>query len=343
LQHGSNKCKNCHAPDIYHSQGTAGPKGRVENPGWQLISPIDNAGCHDCHSTHNGLDEPFHGPGIDPRVSNLQGAIIQGSYHARTNQLRNGSDCSFSCHLTTVHNVREFKDSNKPKLENLSLSPSSVIINSPVTITANGSSISTSTSLQVEAAQYQIEDNANNMIQDWTAMNAEDGKFDSLIEKINATINTTGMPEGTYKVYVRVMASAPRTNLSILYYPQNGDWSAPLETTLIIEQPKGFINGTVRNGSISGNEIQGVTVRTNTDVSTVTDISGFYSLRLPNGTYALTATKDPEYYPNITIPVRTVTAYFTEDQDIIMKEKPTGTISGVVTNSNSGYSINGVI
>jgi hypothetical protein len=79
-----------------------------------------------------------------------------------------------------------------------------------------------------------------------------------------------------------------------------------------------------------------VTVRTNTDVSTVTDISGFYSLRLPNGTYALTATKDPEYYPNITIPERTVTAYFTEDQDIIMKEKPTGTISGVVTKSSSG-------
>ncbi|NJD76963.1 MAG: hypothetical protein FIB08_07700, partial [Candidatus Methanoperedens sp.] len=67
LQHGSNKCKDCHAPDTYHVQGTAGPRGRIENPGWPLIDGFKYAGCHDCHRTYNGLDEPFHGPGIEPR------------------------------------------------------------------------------------------------------------------------------------------------------------------------------------------------------------------------------------------------------------------------------------
>ncbi len=48
--------------------------------------------------------------------------------------------------------------------------------------------------------------------------------------------------------------------------------------------------------------------------------------------FFLTAFKDPEFYPNITIPPVTVTAPSTVIQDIILTEKPTGTISGVVMN-----------
>lgn len=34
LQHGSNTCKSCHAPNMYHFNGTTGPLGKVEKLGW---------------------------------------------------------------------------------------------------------------------------------------------------------------------------------------------------------------------------------------------------------------------------------------------------------------------
>ncbi len=332
FKHGSNQCTSCHAPDMYHVKGTVGPRGRIENPGWPLISNFIYAGCHDCHRTHNGLDEPFHGPGIEPRIVNSKGVIVPGFNHnaSNVNNLKNSSECSSSCHFTTVHNVRRMADSLKPKLENLSLSQSMVTANSPVDITANGSSMSGSTSLQIEAAQYQVKNGIGSLMIDWTAMNALDGSFNSGIETVNATINTTGLPEGVYNVSVRVMASAPKTNISLPYYPLNGDWSIPKNATLVIEQPKGFINGTVRNGN--GEGVQGATVTANTGDSAITDSTGFYSLRLANGTYTLTATREPEYNVNNTIPQVTVTAPDTVVQDIIMVKRLTGTITGVVTN-----------
>ncbi|HEY9246960.1 MAG TPA: hypothetical protein VIO11_08955, partial [Candidatus Methanoperedens sp.] len=45
FQHGINRCISCHAPDMYHVKGTVGPRGRVENPGWNLISSKDPTGC----------------------------------------------------------------------------------------------------------------------------------------------------------------------------------------------------------------------------------------------------------------------------------------------------------
>ncbi len=324
FMHGSNQCVSCHAPDMYHVKGTVGPRGRVENPGWQLISPIDYAGCHDCHRTHNGLDAPFHGPGIDPNTTSGP-----GTYHAASNSIKNGSDCSVSCHLNTVHNVNQYSDFQKPVVIDIS-SPSTILINTPFNIIANGSSLSSIASVQLEAAQYQVSNNLDQILIDWTGMNASDGKFDSALETVNATINTTGLSEGNYNVSVRVMASGPKPNL-LPYYPLNGDWSLPLNAALIIEQPKGFINGTV-NDSISGSGIPGVTVITNTTVSVTTDDNGFYSLSLTNGTYILNAIKDPEYQANITIPEARVTAFTTVNQDIIMTLKHTGIISGAVTN-----------
>ncbi|MBU4223325.1 MAG: carboxypeptidase-like regulatory domain-containing protein [Euryarchaeota archaeon] len=322
FKHASNKCISCHAPDFYHLQGTVGPLGRVENPGWQLISPIDNTGCHDCHRTHNGLDEPFHGPGIG----------APGPRHIATNSKNNGSDCSSTCHTsnTNPHNVKSSTNTYKPTLSTPALSPST---GNSVEVITTGSSVSTSASLHIEAAQYRIYNSTGKTIVDWTAMNAKDGRFNSSLETVNATINTMGFPEGTYTVSVRVMASGPRTNTAIRYYPLNGDWSAPLNATLVIEPPNGYVNGTV-NDSLSGSGIPGVTVTTNTGVSANTDSAGFYSLGLKNGTYTLTAIRAPEYYPNTTIPPVTVTALTTVTRDIIMTKKPTGTISGVVTSIN---------
>ncbi len=336
LQHGSNNCKSCHAPDMYHSEGKAGPKGRVENPGWQLISPIDNTGCHDCHRTHNGLDEPFHAPGIDPNTT-----FGSPGDHSNTNSriyLDNYSDCYSSCHVNASdpHNIFYSTNSQTPTVSNPVLSSSLITINTPVDISALGSAQDRSVSLQIEAARYRIRNSTGQVVLNWIGMNPRDGKFNSSLETVNATINTAGLPEGNYYIIVGIMASGPRSDWSKRAYPLNGDWGYSPDTLLVIEQPRGFINGTVRNGSISGTEIQGVTVRTNTDVSTVTNSTGFYSLRLANGTYALTATKDPEYYLNITIPSVTVTAPATLIQNIIMTKKPTGRISGIVTNISSG-------
>ncbi|HEY9245331.1 MAG TPA: carboxypeptidase regulatory-like domain-containing protein, partial [Candidatus Methanoperedens sp.] len=82
--------------------------------------------------------------------------------------------------------------------------------------------------------------------------------------------------------------------------------------------------------NLSGSGIQGAKVTANTGVYAVTDAAGFYSLRLATGTYTLTAAKDLEYYPNST--QATVTSPGTVTRDIVMEKKPTGTITGTVTN-----------
>ncbi|MCX9083210.1 MAG: hypothetical protein OIN87_00225, partial [Candidatus Methanoperedens sp.] len=72
-------------------------------------------------------------------------------------------------------------------------------------------------------------------------------------------------------------------------------------------------------------------VSTDTDISTTTNETGFYSLSLTNGTYHLTASKEPEYYPNSSVTV-TVTAFNTITKDIVLTLKPMGKINGTVTN-----------
>jgi len=87
------------------------------------------------------------------------------------------------------------------------------------------------------------------------------------------------------------------------------------------------INGTVID-SFTKAGIEGVTVFTNTGTTTITDGSGFYSLAVTAGTYDITVTFDPEYYPNST----TVLTEFSDIvvQDIELVKKPTGTITGSV-------------
>ncbi len=91
-----------------------------------------------------------------------------------------------------------------------------------------------------------------------------------------------------------------------------------------------FINGTVMN-SINKTGISGVTVSTNTSMYAITDTSGFYSIEVPGGTYDLMAVLEPKYYVNNTITVST-TGREVIVQDIELTKKPTGTITGMVTN-----------
>ena len=92
-----------------------------------------------------------------------------------------------------------------------------------------------------------------------------------------------------------------------------------------------FINGTVMDG-INKTGISGVTVSTNNSPGTTTDKYGSYSLMAGEGTYNLTSRSDPLYYTNNTIMVSTIGREVVL-QDVELNKKPTGTISGAVTNS----------
>ncbi|NJD53718.1 MAG: hypothetical protein FIB07_12725 [Candidatus Methanoperedens sp.] len=98
-------------------------------------------------------------------------------------------------------------------------------------------------------------------------------------------------------------------------------------TSPVYVNPPGYINGTVLH---NGTGIAGAFVTTNTTISTTTSPSGFYSLLVPEGTYNLTVTREPEFYPNI--PVVTAVAGTTVVHDVVLLKKQTGNISGVVEN-----------
>ncbi|KAB2944290.1 MAG: chloride channel [Candidatus Methanoperedens nitroreducens] len=89
-----------------------------------------------------------------------------------------------------------------------------------------------------------------------------------------------------------------------------------------------FINGTVFESPDPLAGIPGVTITIGSQTTT-TNATGFYSFAVPDGSYSLTATLDPTYYSNSSIPVST-TGETVVVQDIKLQLKPTGTISGSV-------------
>jgi hypothetical protein len=102
-------------------------------------------------------------------------------------------------------------------------------------------------------------------------------------------------------------------------------WSAPKNATLIV-QSFGYINGTVTNGTAA--PVSGVYVSTG-DVNYTTGSDGNYSLRVLAGTHTVNASKLPEYY-DYTVAGIIVTPLNTTIVDIVMDQKPTGTIKGAV-------------
>ena len=100
------------------------------------------------------------------------------------------------------------------------------------------------------------------------------------------------------------------------------------EDYLPLAIPTGYINGSVKYNNTG---ISGAVVATNTSVSTTTDTSGFFSFQLPAGTYQLTATCEPEYYPNNSIASTVVIGTTVMAQDINLIKKPTGNITGIVS------------
>jgi hypothetical protein len=108
----------------------------------------------------------------------------------------------------------------------------------------------------------------------------------------------------------------------------NGTINTQMSATVIPEIR--FINGTVMD-SINKMGISGVTVSTNTSLYTTTNASGIYSIEVTEGTYDLMAVFEPKFYVNYTANVSTIGSAVMV-QDIEFVKKPTGTITGTVTN-----------
>ncbi|VVB51777.1 Cytochrome c7 c [uncultured archaeon] len=295
LAHGKTDCKWCHVAGDqpaykYHLNG---PRGTATG-----------TNCVTCHVSANLPDSPFHAPG-----------------ESHSSQIDGQGGCA-DCHGSADnHLVGSANSQSPPAVSGLS-APTSVISGTPAEIQATVSDVTYL--LQIAAAQYQIT-NVSGIVIDWTPMTPKDGAFNYASEVVNATLDTSGL-KGTYTINVKGMASGPKTDPSKPYYPLNGQWSSVSSTQLIVNELKGYINGTVRNNSVN---ISGAIVITNTGVTAISDANGFYSLNLVNGTYQLTTSKEPEFYTNSSVSV-TVTAPATIIRDIILNRKPTGTISGKV-------------
>ncbi|CAG0967699.1 hypothetical protein METP2_01202 [Methanosarcinales archaeon] len=130
--------------------------------------------------------------------------------------------------------------------------------------------------------------------------------------------NATGLEQATYTIGTRTVDI-------------NGTENATLRThtAATILPAERYINGTVmEKGTTNG--ISGVTVTTNTLVSTMTNETGFYSLSLTSGSFDLTAMLEPGYYTNSSVSVSTELRAVTI-QDIELELKPTGNITGTVS------------
>ncbi|NJD76618.1 MAG: hypothetical protein FIB08_05905 [Candidatus Methanoperedens sp.] len=293
---GSGTCDECH----------------VVTPGSDFTLPVTKL-CKACHTTYA---DQYGAP-------NLTGTAMAGYTSCGGNSCHKDAIGTTTMDTVADHNIdRNYNGGGVVTYTVFLNGQNSLTITqgtTPVTIRSNISDAGTAG--KVAAAQFQLRNSTNQILINWTALSALDGKFNAVNgvwERITGSIDTAGMPAGTYTISVRGMDIGKQ-------------WSATQAATLTITEPTGFVNGTVTN--VTGGAVAGVTVRTNTTVSTVTDGQGGYSLSLPAGAYILTATKDPEYQVNNTIPLVVVPVDYTPViQDIVMTTKPTGNITGSVTN-----------
>ncbi|VVB86249.1 Cytochrome c7 c [uncultured archaeon] len=312
-KHGTAGCMDCHVADGKYHQGN--PRGSVANityvnryvPGNTTVTD-----CADCHYASNLDDVPFNAPGGGTHITDFGGACIGGCHG------------SASTMPQKVHNLISQTANIKPSISVPILSSSSIPQGTPVIV--NATVTSNSYWSFVDGAQYRIMSGATEIVL-WTPMSAAGGDFNGSTAVAIATIMTNITP-GNYIIQVRGMAGGPAQNTSIRYYPMNGDVSAINSTNLTILAPLSYINGTVT----SGDQPLGGALVLVTGGSSTTFTNGFYSIMVAEGTYNVTASKRPEYYDNTTTGTP-VTPNNTTIQDFILTQKPTGNITGTVTNA----------
>ncbi len=94
-----------------------------------------------------------------------------------------------------------------------------------------------------------------------------------------------------------------------------------------------WVNGDGYNGTVFNDTgIWGARVTDDSGGSATTNESGFYLIQVPPGSNNLTVIREPEYYQNSSIFVNAISGA-TVVQDIELRKKPAGTISGYVRNS----------
>ncbi len=226
--HAQNKCEQCHIA------GDNQPKPLPPEYQYHTNGPAGTAAgknCFSCHYRSDGardgganiglMDKPFNAPG-EAHYCLLCHGSTSGQVNGRP------TSCSM-CHTSNDnHNV------NIGNHHGESTTLSGLTITSPVN--AGGyamvNATVSSTLTQIARAQYRVVDSNNNIVRDWTEMNAIDGKFDERIEPVIGIIDTTGL-SGSYTVLVRGMSSAARGapagginhDTTKPYYPDNAVWT----------------------------------------------------------------------------------------------------------------------
>ncbi len=158
-------------------------------------------------------------------------------------------------------------------------------------------------------------------------VSATDADSDTLSFSTNATGGTLNQSTG---VYSWMPSSADTVAPHFWSFSSNDGYGgiATNTTTITVTNTLGtYINGTVRSG---GNAVEGIKVSTNTSINTTTDAYGFYSLPVSAGAYELTAAREPVYYTNSSVTADVQTGVVVRDIELLIK--PTGTITGSVTN-----------
>ncbi len=309
-KHGEVSCMDCHAADGRYHQDD--PRGAIANQTYvnrYLPGNTTVTDCADCHYASNLDDAPFNAPGAGTHSKN---ACSDGGCH-------NAGTITM---VQTVHHIDPQVSGWIPTITAPTLSASSVP--QGMNVTVNATVTVNSFYNFVDGAQYRIMSGGTPILP-WTPMSPVNSSFDRATEDVTATISTN-IPVGTYTVEVRGMGGGPAQNTTIRYYPMNGDISATQSTTFTVQPPKGYINGTVTSG---GSALTGATVFT-IGASTTSDVDGTYSLNVPAGTYDVTASKQPTHSDNTTTGV-VVTQSNTTILYIVIEQKPTGTLSGIVT------------
>ncbi len=140
------------------------------------------------------------------------------------------------------------------------------------------------------------------------------------------SINNGSSNTASWVLRARVNTSSSYTlNVSAISLSYDESFSVSGNNTITV-YGDGYINGTVR---CNGTEIHEAFVTTDSGDSTITNLTGFYSIRVVPASNNLTVIHEPEHYPNSTIMVIAISGN-TVIQDIELMEKPTGTISGEV-------------
>ncbi|NJD51790.1 MAG: CxxxxCH/CxxCH domain-containing protein [Candidatus Methanoperedens sp.] len=293
---GTGTCDKCHvdgsASDLHNSS---------------LAMPV-TVSCKSCHTTYASK---YNAP-------NLTDTAMGGSGYTTCNGGScHGTDISSSLDTLARHNVDRTYPGTGGSTNTVYLNNNvslSVTKGTPVEITsmindANGAAS------RVGGAEYYIDTDPGQG--KGIPMTAADGLYDARQgswESVIATLDTGSLPDGNHTIYVRGVDIGKQ-------------WSTPKNAQLVV-QSLGYINVTVT--SVDGPVVNADVWIDSADIKK-TDINGNYSFAVPTGTYNVTVSKQPTHNDNTSTGV-VVTQGDTTLLPVYLQKKPTGIISGTVTN-----------